>query len=171
MFNVFVPDYIFDTIYDIPDKIFDNENIRAVFLDIDNTLVSYNTEKPTKEVIAFLEKLKLKNIKLFFVSNNSDERVRVFAENLNIQYFSDAKKPSSKVYKELLLKENIQPRESMVIGDQIFTDVFAGKKIGCGTILVSPIENVENNFFKLKRFFEVPFKKYYYIRENRRKKA
>ena len=41
-----------------------------------------------------------------------------------------------------------------MIGDQIFTDVWGGNRIGVKTVLVTPINKKESVFTKVKRPFE-----------------
>ena len=72
---MFVPNYMFDTVYDIPTELFTENGIKGLFLDIDNTLVPYEIAVPTEENIAWFNKLKKMGIKLFFVSNNHADRV------------------------------------------------------------------------------------------------
>ena len=53
-----------------------------------------------------------------------------------------------------------------IMGDQVFTDVWAGHNAGIKTILVPPIKDKTDLFTKFKRLLEVPFLKIY----NKRKK-
>ena len=94
---------------------------------------------------------------MLFVSNNTPERVARFAEPLGIPYTADAGKPGVKKYRALAEKERVSLDGCAVVGDQIFTDVLAASRLGVKSILVRPIKNVENNFFRFKRFFERPF--------------
>ena len=55
---MFIPDYMFDTVYDIPLQLFSENGIEGLFLDIDNTLVPYEIATPTDENIVWFEKLK-----------------------------------------------------------------------------------------------------------------
>ena len=47
-----------------------------------------------------------------------------------------------------------KPQNTVLIGDQVFTDVWTGKRAGIKTILVSPIEDKETLFFRFKRAME-----------------
>lgn len=152
-----VPDYYFDTVYDIPLALLKREKVRCLLLDIDNTLVPYDVETPTEQNRAWLKSLADAGIQVLFVSNNNAERVERFAKGLSIPYAADAGKPFTKKYRALTGEYGFSPRECATVGDQIFTDVFAGSLFGAKRILVRPIKNVENTFFRVKRFFEVPF--------------
>ena len=45
---MFIPDYMFDTVYDIPTELFKENGIKCLFLDIDNTLAPYECDVPTE---------------------------------------------------------------------------------------------------------------------------
>ena len=152
-----VPDYYFDTVYDIPLSLLKKEHIRCLLLDIDNTLVPYDVSDSTEQNRAWFDALFRAGIRVLFVSNNTPERVARFAEPLGIPYTADAGKPGVKKYRALSEKERVSLDGCAVVGDQIFTDVLAASRLGVKSILVRPIKNVENNFFRFKRFFERPF--------------
>ena len=160
--GLFIPDYMCETIYDIPKSFFVENGVKHIFLDIDNTLVSYDTPLPTEENIKWLDGLRMNGISVYFVSNNYEQRVKTFASGIGLEYIADAHKPLTGAYKKLMLDKGIDKNEVCAVGDQIFTDVLAAKLIGAKAVKVSPVKAVENTFFKVKRFFEVPFVKYYY---------
>ena len=162
---MFIPDYMFDTVYDIPVELFAENGIKCLFLDIDNTLVPYEIAEPTKENLDWFEKLQSMGITLFFVSNNHADRVDKYAKGLGIKYEYDAGKPFVKKYKKLAAENGIKISECACIGDQIFTDVWAADILGIKSFLVLPINDVKTKFNKFKRFMEKPFVKAYKRRQ------
>jgi len=164
MFGYFIPDVIYNNIYDIDFDALKKNNITGLIFDIDNTLVSYRQETPTKNVAGLLNKLKSDGFDICFISNNSRERVELFNNEFKYFCFPKAKKPSVKYLKKALQAMNIAAENAAVIGDQLFTDVLAAKRIKITAILVAPIEPVETVFFKFKRIMEKPFLKKYYRR-------
>lgn len=154
---MFVPDYMFDTVYDIPFSLFEKENIRCLFLDIDNTLVPYDEPEPTEENRRWFKELAARGIRVLFVSNNHAARVERYAAGLGIPYVADAGKPGVKKYRAIALENRVVLSECAAVGDQIFTDVLAASRLGIKSILVRPIKDVENRFFRFKRFCERPF--------------
>jgi len=168
MFDYFIPDIIFETVYEIDFDLLKQKNIKGLIFDIDNTLVSYKQETPTEKVYALLNKLKNDGFDICFISNNSKERVDLFNKKFNYFSFPKANKPSVKYIKEALKSMNLETKEAVLIGDQIFTDTFAAKKLKIMSVLVKPIEPVETLFFKTKRFLEKPFIKKYYKRLNKK---
>ena len=47
--------------------------------------------------------------------------------------------------------------ETAMLGDQLLTDSFAGRHIGLPSIIVPPINDKKNLFFRFKRLCERPF--------------
>ncbi len=152
-----VPNYYFDTVYDIPLSLLHREGVRCLLSDIDNTLVPYDTEHPTAENRAWFERLAAEGIRVLFVSNNHAPRVERYVGDMCIPYAADAGKPGVKKYRALTAAYGYAPEECAAVGDQIFTDVLAASRFGAKSILVRPIKPVENTFFRVKRFFETPF--------------
>ena len=50
----------------------------------------------------------------------------------------------------------VKPENAAMLGDQVFTDVLAGKNAGLRTILVKPIRDKKTLFFRFKRWLEKP---------------
>ena len=78
----FIPDYVFDSIYDITPEILQSHGIRAVLIDLDGTMVSHKTALPTEEVAAFIRRLEDNGIHVVVFSNNNANRVGTFCEPL-----------------------------------------------------------------------------------------
>lgn len=159
MMKNFYPDLYVSSISQITASMLIKMGMEAVVLDIDNTLVPHNDPNPTKEVEKFLADMRESGIKLCIVSNNHYDRVKKFADRINIPYFvHDALKPRAYGYLKAGEVMGVSPEKTAAIGDQIFTDVLGGKRAGCFTVLVDPIDvKTELWFIKLKRFFEKPF--------------
>lgn len=149
-----LPDYHFHDIYSITPKLLEKLGINALILDIDNTLVTYDDPKPTENVAKWLKELENANIKVAFVSNNTEDRVSLFNKELGYFHSSDSKKPSPKQAKRAMKHMCSTISSTAAIGDQLFTDVLSAKRIGITTFLVDPIKDKTSLFFKFKRFFE-----------------
>jgi len=89
-----------------------------------------------------------------FVSNNNIERVNEFNRDLQFFASADSIKPSRRKLRAAMEFMGTDKTNTAVIGDQIFTDVFAGKRLGLYTFLVKPIKDKKTLFFKVKRMFE-----------------
>ena len=140
--------------------------IRCVWLDIDNTLVTYGVAEPTEEVIAWIDTLKNAGLFVAIASNNHEPRVALFNRTLGVFTTWESKKPFARAVKAACAHFNVKENEAAVIGDQIFTDVWCARNAGSLAILVKPIPYPENLFFKCKRVLEKPFIRAYRKRHN-----
>ena len=129
-------------------------NIKALILDVDNTLIDYYKNLP-KENIAWVKKLKEEGIKLYILSNsNKKEKVKNVSKQLDIPYEYFAKKPFKKGFLKIQKILNINKENIAVVGDQIFTDVIGGNRCNMFTILVDPIFEKDFWFTAWKRPIE-----------------
>ncbi len=156
MGKFFSPDYYFGSAFDITPEFLLSAGIKAVVLDIDNTLVTYGEAEPSKKVTFWVASLAQAGIKAAIASNNNEERVRLFNRNLGIFCVSKSGKPSAKAVKAVCKEFSVSPRDTAVIGDQIFTDVLCANRAGAVAILTKPIPYKENLFFRFKRALEKP---------------
>ena len=147
----FYPDLYVKTVYDIDLNSLKEKGIKAFIFDIDNTLVTYDDPVPTEIVMSYFEKLKEMGFKVYLVSNNNLERVKPFAEFANLPYFAKALKPRKKYLKIALSDMGVKPEETALVGDQLFTDVWAGTRMNMFAILVDPISDKEDSFVHFKR--------------------
>lgn len=153
----FVPDIMFDSAFDIQAETLLAKGIRAVVLDIDNTLVTYGVAEPTEEVLTWIAALREAGLQVAIASNNHAPRVELFNQKIGVFATCESKKPSAKSVKAACAHFGVKPTEVAVIGDQIFTDVWCARNAGALAILVKPIPYPENLFFKCKRVLEKPF--------------
>lgn len=154
MIERFYPHFRFDSVKDINAEFFRKNNMRFAILDIDNTLVSYKTQRADAAAKAFLDMLTENGIKYTFVSNNHKKRVALFAEEFDAPFVSNAIKPFTAGIRLAMAKMGAKKEETVLIGDQVFTDIYAGKRTGLKTVMVNPIEVKETPFFGVKRYFE-----------------
>ena len=128
--------------------------IKALVLDVDNTLTTHNNPIPDREVLIWLDEIKAAGIKLVLLSNNSAKRIRPFAEGLELEYTSRACKPLTFGLARTAKKLGLPATEIAMVGDQIFTDVMAGNLFGAASILVAPMEPETGPLFRFKRMLE-----------------
>lgn len=155
MIGVLRPDFQYESLQDIKVEDLLAEGIKGLLLDLDNTIAPWNDKSLTREVIDWFEKIKTLGIKACIVSNNTlPDRVSAVADVLGILYVYNAAKPRKKAFYMGLEALGMKSTEVAVIGDQIFTDVFGGNRLGIKTILVFPIDEREFAGTKILRFME-----------------
>lgn len=158
-----VPDRIFESFRDVTPEFLKDIGVKALLLDIDNTLVTYDDPEPTDEVLCWLEDLEKNGISAAFVSNNSDPaRVERFNKELGLFAVSRAKKPFARGFLSALDALGVERKHAASLGDQIFTDVWAARNAGIYAFLVPPIKDKTTLFFKTKRLLEKPIIAEYY---------
>lgn len=169
MRNLFLPDIMFRSIFDIDADFFLSKGIDTVILDIDNTLVTYGDAEPTDEVCFWVDRLRAAGLNVAVASNNKKERVEAFCKRLGTYFRYDCGKPSRKCVRGFCEHFGTVPEKCAVVGDQIFTDVLCATRAGAYAVLVTPLKYKENLFFKFKRALEKPFIRMYKNKEKRRK--
>ena len=133
--------------------------IRGIILDVDNTLTTHDNPTPLQGVIEWLAAARQCGLKLIILSNNSPERIRPFAELLGLDFEANGQKPLPTGYRRALARLGLSAKETVAIGDQIFTDVLGARLAGIYCIFVDPIEMESTRFFRLKRWLERPILK------------
>ena len=130
-------------------------------MDVDNTLTIHGSQDIDIKVVNWLENMRIANIKLMLVSNNSNERISPFAKKIEIDFIAMGMKPFTFGFEKAKIKFNMPTQNIAVVGDQIYTDILGGNIKGMFTILVEPFKLENNKFFKFKRKFEkIHIKKY-----------
>lgn len=160
MFKYFIPDYVFDGIFGIPEDFFEKLDIRAVIFDIDNTLVKDGYPVPDEKTKEYIYSLRKKGIAVAIASNNNEDRVKTFVEafDCDLAYSFKSGKPKKSSLATVLNTFRQQPSHIALVGDQILTDVIAANLNGIVSVYVKPIDTkIENAFFVLKRIAEKPF--------------
>ena len=161
MSNWLLPDYIFSKFDDITPNFLNSLGIKALLIDIDNTLAPYEVAEPDERIKNWFDSLRVKGISATLVSNNERERVELFNKDLGLPYYYKSGKPFAKNLKKAMARMGSDATNTAMLGDQLLTDAAAGKHIGLTTIIVPPINDKNNAFFRAKRALEVPtIKKY-----------
>lgn len=138
----YIPDHYYKSVFEIDFLNIYKEGIKVLFIDIDNTLAPYDVSYPKEETITLLNNLKEIGFKIILISNNYYKRVFQFSKDLNIPFVHYATKPLKRGFKKGLKLLNYKNKEEVcLIGDQIFTDVLGGNKMGFKTILVTPLKS------------------------------
>lgn len=151
-----LPTWQTEAVTHITPEFLQTHGIRLLMLDFDNTLLPYTTNTPTEGVKIWLELMKSSGFTVCIVSNSKKSRVPEFCRTYGIDCITHAKKPSTKGIRQCLNRYGISPGESVLVGDQIYTDTLAGGCAGVRTILVKAIHN-HNIWLKLRHIAELPF--------------
>ncbi|PTM59555.1 YqeG family HAD IIIA-type phosphatase [Desmospora activa] len=154
MFKRIIPDEFVESIYEIDYNALQRNGIKTIIVDLDNTLVESDRLDATPELISWLDQLRGMGFKVMIVSNNTRTRVSRFATPLRVPWIHSARKPLSLAFKQALNRLETSPQETVMVGDQLFTDILGGNRLGLHTILVAPVSKVEGVFTKVNRLME-----------------
>jgi len=157
MRDLFTPDYMFADFSAITPEFLHSIGIRALLIDIDNTLAPYEQPDADDRVLGWLRSLRENGIFAALVSNNHVPRVTRFNRVLELPAYPDSHKPRRRTLLRAMNELGVSPAETAIVGDQLLTDAFAGKQIGLPAIIVPPIRDKKNLFFRFKRLCERPF--------------
>ena len=154
IFAAMKPDAVFKSVYDIPLDKLKEEGKTCLLLDFDNTLGPDHATKPDKYAFDFINKAQDEGFACCLVSNASTGRSSGIAEILGIPCVTYAHKPRPDgIYRALKLM-NTEKENAVMIGDQVFTDVIAGRFAPVYTIMVEKYSSKEIWYVVLKRPLE-----------------
>lgn len=150
----FTPDKYIRKFNDLKIEELERNGIKLLICDIDNTLVPHDVAHPSVEVYEFINHLKSSDLKFCFISNNSRERVELFAKTLHVPTYHFAKKPLKTTYLKIMRDYGLEPQQIACMGDQLMTDVLGGNRVGMYTILTSQLVDRDITSTKINRIME-----------------
>jgi HAD superfamily phosphatase (TIGR01668 family) len=128
------------TITDINPQALKAQGIEGLILDLDNTLVLWQREDIGEAIIAWLDQVKQAGIKICLLSNSFwSKRSERIAERLQCPNVKEARKPGKSGFKRALAALGTPPHSTAIVGDQMFTDILGGNRMGIYTIMVTPM--------------------------------
>lgn len=149
MFERLLPNMRVRSVYDINIDELKAKGLRGIITDLDNTLVGAKEPLATPELVIWLDKVRSAGFKVVIVSNNNETRVGKFAAPLDIPFVHAARKPTQPAFRKALSLLGLEPGQTVMIGDQMMTDVLGGNRMGLFTILVAPIAPADEGVMTL----------------------
>ena len=126
-----------------------------MLLDLDNTLVGWQRHDVPDVVLGWLDSLRQAGLRLYLVSNTRfGQRLDDLSERLAIPYVRRAWKPRRRGFLAALQALEATPEHTAMIGDQMFTDILGGNRLGFLTVMVRPMARREFFGTKISRAFE-----------------
>ncbi|WP_336745763.1 YqeG family HAD IIIA-type phosphatase [Paenibacillus sp. y28] len=147
MLGKLIPQLRVSTIYEIDTDMLKRQGIRGIITDLDNTLVGAKRPDATPELLEWLKRLKAEGFQVVIVSNNRHLRVARFSEPIGIPFIYSARKPFGRAFRQAMGQMGLTSKQTVVIGDQMLTDVLGGNRMGLYTIMVDPIAMADEGFF------------------------
>lgn len=139
----FCPKLLVRSVLDIELKNLASRGINTLLFDLDNTLLSWREKEISNEIADWIKKAGAAGYKMHIVSNSLRGRVERISRQIGIPALASGVKPRKKAFMTAIKSMQSAPPQTAVIGDQIFTDILGGNRLGLFTILVFPVDKKE----------------------------
>lgn len=151
----FCPDAYAEHVSDLqPDELL-KRGLRHVFLDLDNTLTPWRSREIAEEVEGWLENGRAAGLQFCILSNTRNmSRLQALSDRLGVPYVRARMKPSRRGFVLGMQRLGATPQDSAMVGDQLFTDIWGGNRVGMFTIWVRPLHPREFVGTKISRLLE-----------------
>ena len=154
-----IPRRVVDSIYDLRPRDLWDAGVRLVLADLDNTLTPYEQALPSPALRTWKEELDRVGIPLYVVSNSrKSRRCPDFCSALGVPCVRHAGKPSRKGFARALAETGIPAEHAIMVGDQIFTDIWGANRAGVTSVLVRPLAWGKNPLRRVRYAADAPFR-------------
>jgi len=154
LYNLLCPNIIVETLYEIEINELQQLGIRGIIFDLDNTIIPWDSPTMSPDIIQWMQVLLAQGFKICLVSNNMGKRVQTISEKFDIPFVSRAYKPAKSGFRQAIVKMELTENQVAVVGDQLFTDILGGNRLGLYTIWVAPLSATEFFGTKITRRLE-----------------
>jgi HAD superfamily phosphatase (TIGR01668 family) len=134
-----IPFAYYASIFEIPYQNLKEQGVKSLFFDLDNTIIGYDENELSKKHLDFFKKLS-KNFNVLIISNSNYKRVYHAVKESGLPFIWYAKKPLKFGFKKALKMIGTSKDESVLIGDQLMTDIFGANRMGLKAILVQSVK-------------------------------
>ncbi|MDN6699498.1 MAG: YqeG family HAD IIIA-type phosphatase [Staphylococcus equorum] len=155
MLELFKPTWMVRSIYSVTAEELKKRGIKAVLVDLDNTLIAWNQPEATEDSIHWIQTMKKSGIQVMILSNNSGDRIQKVANILEVDYVPRSMKPLTRAFKIAEDKLGLSTNDMVMVGDQLITDILGANRYNLRTILVKPLLASDAWNTKLNRFIEL----------------
>jgi hypothetical protein len=152
--KILKPDLSIERLTDLDFVYWYAKGIRCVLVDLDNTIAPWRQTSITDDARAMIAKAREAGMTVALFTNAPESRAKEAAWDAGIGYFHSAAKPFPGKYRKAFSELSANNEEVMCIGDQIFTDVLGGNCMGCVTVLIPPLSEIEFSGTKILRWME-----------------
>jgi len=128
--------------------------VTVALIDIDNTLVPRGTKEIPLSVVEWVDTLKRRGLSLCLISNNWHKEAFTYARALDLPIVYRALKPLPFAFLRAVRKAGGSRRSTVVIGDQLLTDVFGAHALRMRVILVLPQASIDLMHTRILRRIE-----------------
>lgn len=150
----FKPDAQLKSIFDLSFEQLKRDGVETLLVDVNNTLISPNETVLAQDVLEHLLRLQAHGLTLILVSNNRNRTLKEQVQAHDLKYIEHALKPMLFRILPRLRNWKVPPTQLGVLGDQVFTDVYLGKRLNARTYWVQPLSSKDHMSTRWLRRFE-----------------
>ncbi len=154
MFRQWKPDAYYPTLAEVPVERLYQDGFRLALLDIDNTLHAHGSHEADAYASEQVARFRAGGFQVYVLSNARQDRALSFGRELGVTVIGSAGKPGTQGVERALAASGVGKAETLLIGDQLFTDIWSGTRAGVRTILVDRLNPDEPWYIRLKRLGE-----------------
>lgn len=125
-----------------------------VLLDVDNTILTRDTHEVPRDIGFWLARARDAGIVFCLLSNNWHHGVYDLAERLDLPIVAKAVKPLPPAFIVAMNKIGSNRKNTLVIGDQLVTDVMGAHTLGMKAYLLAPLVEQDLPHTLILRNFE-----------------
>ena len=151
---MFKPKQILNIFTDFDIKGYADKGFKTIFLDVDNTIAVPNTGTCDERAEKFINDLKNNGYKVLIFSNNNKKRVKMFIRDIDVDYWHHALKPLPFCFWLACLKYHSKPSKTIVLGDQLLTDILGANLSGCYGIYTKQLQVKDSKLTSINRKIE-----------------
>ncbi len=108
-----------------------------------------------EKTLAWIEACRKEGIALCIVSNTRNKpRLKLLSEKLGVPHAEGPMKPGRAAFLDAMRITGVPATETIMIGDQLFTDVWGANRLGIASIWVTPMAKREFFGTKFSRLAE-----------------
>lgn len=153
MLKLLSPTYLSNSVFTIDYDILRSKGYDCLLFDVDNTLAP-DGGPIAPEISSLFKNLAARGFRIVLISNGSPERVAPFGSKAGVKYIYRAGKPGTGGIKKALKSCRAKSGKTVLVGDQIFSDILAANRAGIASCLVRPVDPDEPWIVRIKRPLE-----------------
>jgi uncharacterized protein len=154
--TLFLPSLIVDQLREIPLEYLYDSGYKVFFLDVDNTLLGTEAKQVPLDVLNWVQSVKGMGFEVVVLSNNSSRhRINRICDQLGVRGYYRAMKPLPFTLYTWCRDHKISPSKTVVVGDQVFTDIVLGQWVRGYSVLIEPVDKKFSLIKSIQREIEL----------------
>lgn len=131
-----------------------HRGIKSILLDLDNTIIVWDESKVPPAIRQWIQRGKKNGFMFCLLSNSYTSRAKRIATELDIPVVAPALKPLPFGYWRAMKLLKATAPNTVMVGDQLFTDMLGAHLLKINTIYVTPLSTTEFCLTRISRCLE-----------------